>query len=54
VAYERILRRFRQCVREREYLVTLHAEEEMSADALPSWMWSAQCGGIFWSSRTSS
>lgn len=30
--YERVLRRFREKVRTREYVMTLHAEEEMTED----------------------
>ena len=30
--YERVLRRMRACVRNRQYVLTLHAEEEMVAD----------------------
>ncbi len=32
--YERILQRFRVRVRSRDYVVTLHAEEEMDEDSL--------------------
>jgi hypothetical protein len=32
--YERILRQMRECIRTREYVMTIHAEEEMSDDAL--------------------
>lgn len=32
MAYERILRRFRECVRTHHYVLTIHAEEEMSAE----------------------
>ena len=34
VAYEQILRRFRESVRHNDYVVTVHAEEEMAADGL--------------------
>lgn len=32
MAYDRILKRFRECVRRRDYALTTHAEEEMAAD----------------------
>jgi hypothetical protein len=32
--FPRILRRFRECVRTRHYVVTLHAEEEIANDEL--------------------
>ena len=32
--YPRILDRFRRCIRTRQYVVTLHAEEEMADDEL--------------------
>ena len=32
VIYQRILRRFGECVRRHDYVVTTHAEEEMAAD----------------------
>jgi hypothetical protein len=32
--YERILQRFRECIRSLDYVVALHAEEEMDDDGL--------------------
>ena len=32
MTYGRILRRFRNRIRNRDYVITIHAEEEMSAD----------------------
>ena len=32
MAYERVLAQFRDRIRAREYVLTLHAEEEMNAD----------------------
>jgi len=32
--FERILKRMREKIRNRQYLMTLHAEEEMNADGL--------------------
>jgi hypothetical protein len=32
MAYERVLREFRERIRQREYVLTLHAEEEMNED----------------------
>ena len=32
--FERILKRFREKIRTRQYVLTLHAEEEMNADGL--------------------
>ena len=32
--YERVLRRFREKIRTRQYVMTLHAEEEMDDDGL--------------------
>jgi hypothetical protein len=32
--FERVLRRFRDCVRRSDYLMTLHADEEADADGL--------------------
>ena len=38
--YGRILRRFRNRIRNRDYVITIHAEEEMSATAIASSTWS--------------
>jgi hypothetical protein len=35
--HERIARQFRQLVLERQYVVTLHAYDEMAADSLSLW-----------------
>jgi hypothetical protein len=32
--FQRILRQFKDCIREKNYVVTLHAEEEMDEDEL--------------------
>ncbi len=37
--YERVLRQMREKIRTRQYVMTLHAEEEMSDDALTILMW---------------